>query len=43
MNGTADATTANVTELAYVSGAIWQENASNLWWGQDQPLRRVGA
>jgi hypothetical protein len=37
INGTADTTTANVTELAYVNGTIWQENASNLWWGETQP------
>jgi endoglucanase len=23
---------ANVIELAYVDGVVWQENASNLWW-----------
>ncbi len=37
VNGTADATTANVIELAYVSGTIWQENSSKLWWGEMQP------
>jgi hypothetical protein len=37
VNGIADATTGNVIELAYVSGTIWQENASNLWWGETQP------
>ena len=31
-NGKIDATTANVIELAYVNGTIWQENASQLWW-----------
>jgi aryl-phospho-beta-D-glucosidase BglC (GH1 family) len=37
VNGTADPTTANVIELAYVNGAIWQENASDLWWSKTQP------
>ncbi len=36
-NGNADATTANVIELAYVNGTIWQENSSKLWWGETQP------
>ncbi len=37
INGTADTSTANVTELAYVGGDIFQENASNLWWGEANP------
>ena len=37
INGTADVTTANVTELAYVDGAVWQENASKGWWGETTP------
>ncbi len=37
VNGTPEATTANVTELAYVNGEVWQENASNLWWGETTP------
>ena len=37
VNGVADATTANVTELAYAGGAVWQENASNLWWDKTSP------
>jgi hypothetical protein len=37
VNGTTDPTTANVTELAYVNGTVWQENASNLWWGKTSP------
>ena len=37
INGVADTTTAQVTELAYVNGTIWQENASNLWWGEKAP------
>jgi len=32
LNGKIDSTTLNVTSLAYVSGSVWQENASNLWW-----------
>ncbi|HBK06542.1 MAG TPA: hypothetical protein DDZ81_11850 [Acetobacteraceae bacterium] len=37
VNGATDTTTANVTELAYVNGQVWQENASNLWWGKTSP------
>ena len=37
VNGTADTTTANVTELAYVNKQVWQENASQLWWGKASP------
>jgi hypothetical protein len=37
VNGIADTTTANVTELAYVNKQVWQENASNLWWGKTAP------
>ncbi len=37
VNGSADMSTANVTELAYVNGTIWQENANNLWWGKTSP------
>jgi hypothetical protein len=37
VNGIADTTTANVTELAYVNQEIWQENASNLWWSKASP------
>jgi hypothetical protein len=37
VNGAADTTTANVTELAYVNGEVWQENASDLWWGKTSP------
>jgi len=32
MNGNVDPNTANVTEMAFVNGVVWQENASNLWW-----------
>ena len=37
VNGAPDTTTANVTELAYVGGKIWQENSANLWWGESGP------
>ena len=37
VNGTVDAVTANVVELAYVNGTIWQENSSLLWWGETKP------
>lgn len=37
VNGIADTTTANVVELAYVNGAVWQENSSNLWWDKTSP------
>jgi endoglucanase len=37
VNGVADTTTGNVTELAYVNGTIWQENKSGLWWGETKP------
>jgi endoglucanase len=32
INGTAAGYSANVIELAYVNGVIWQENSSKLWW-----------
>jgi hypothetical protein len=37
VNGTADTTTANVTELGYVNGTVWQENSNNLWWSETSP------
>lgn len=37
VNGIPDATTANVTKLAWVSGSIWQENANRLWWAKTSP------
>jgi hypothetical protein len=37
VNGVDDTTTANVTELAYVNGTIWQENSNDLWWGKTSP------
>lgn len=37
LDGVADPTTANVVELAFVNGKIWQENTSNLWWSKSKP------
>ncbi|MDQ2739311.1 MAG: hypothetical protein M3Y35_12025, partial [Actinomycetota bacterium] len=37
VNGASDASTANVSELAYVNGSVWQENAGKLWWGKTSP------
>jgi hypothetical protein len=37
VNGAADSTTANVAELAYVNGEVWQENTNHLWWGKTSP------
>ena len=37
LNGVVDPTTANVIELAYVNGQIWQENADDLWWSKTNP------
>jgi len=37
VNGVVDPTTANVIELAYVNGKVWQENASDLWWAKTVP------
>jgi hypothetical protein len=37
LNGVADPTTASVIEIAYVNGAIWQENGSGLWWSKATP------
>nr|WP_294550812.1 hypothetical protein [uncultured Rhodopila sp.] len=37
VNGVTDALTSNVTELAYVNGAIWQENTSSNWYSETQP------
>src|SRR6185437_10798752 len=37
LNGVADPTTGRVIELAYVNGAIWQENADQLWWSKTKP------
>jgi len=37
VNGTVDAVTANVTQLGYVNGTIWQENSDKMWWGETKP------
>ena len=37
VNGVVDPTTADVIELAYVNGKVWQENASDLWWAKTPP------
>nr|WP_294525521.1 cellulase family glycosylhydrolase [uncultured Rhodopila sp.] len=37
LNGVADTSTWNVTELAYVNGTIWSENTSALWWEKTSP------
>ena len=37
INGATDTTTANVVQIAYVSGAVWQENTANLWWEKTSP------
>ena len=37
VDGVVDPTTANVTELAYENGLIWQKNADNLWWSKSAP------
>ncbi len=37
VNGIADPTTANVIQLAYVGGQIWQENSQGLWWYKTAP------
>jgi hypothetical protein len=37
LNGVADGTTRNVSELAYVDGLIWQKNADDLWWSKGKP------
>ncbi|MBV8612397.1 MAG: cellulase family glycosylhydrolase, partial [Acetobacteraceae bacterium] len=37
VNGTPDGQSANVIELAYEKGQVWQENSSNLWWSKSSP------
>jgi len=37
VNGKADPATSRVTQLAYIGGLIWQENADNLWWSATSP------
>jgi hypothetical protein len=38
VNGVIDQTTANVIELAYINGQIWQENSSGLWYEKPRPV-----
>jgi hypothetical protein len=42
LNGVADPSTANVIELAYVNGKIWQENSAGLWWSKGKPSDQWG-
>ncbi|WP_428537555.1 hypothetical protein [Rhodopila sp.] len=42
VNGVIDPTTANVTELAYVNGKIWQENSHGSWWAKATPADNWG-
>ena len=42
VNGVVDPTTANVIELAYVNGEVWQENANDLWWAKTTPSDQWG-
>jgi endoglucanase len=42
VNGVVDGTTANITELAYEKGAIWQENNAKLWWSKTKPTDAWG-
>jgi len=42
LNGVVDRTTANVIELAYRNGKIWQENAAALWWSKTRPSDQWG-
>lgn len=37
VNGTADASTANVTDIALVNDLIWQQNSAKLWWSKSAP------
>ena len=43
VNGTVDTITSGVIELAYVNGAVWQENASKSWWYRDLARQRLAA
>jgi hypothetical protein len=42
VNGKVDTTTANVTELAYEKGLVWQENTAKLWWSKALPTDAWG-
>ena len=37
VNGTVDATTAGVDELAYYNGLVWQKNTANHWYSKTSP------
>jgi len=37
VNGQIDMNSARVIELAYENGAVWQENADQLWWAKHSP------
>ena len=37
VNGVVDASTANVIEMAYENGIVWQKNTDNLWWSKTSP------
>ena len=37
LDGSADPTTANVTQLAYVNGVMWQENSDSNWYSKVLP------
>lgn len=37
VNGAADPATANVIQIAYVGGQIWQQNSEGLWWHKTTP------
>ncbi len=37
VNGTPDGQSANVIELAYEKGLIWQENSADMWWSKSSP------
>jgi hypothetical protein len=37
VNGVIDPTTANVIQMAYENGWVWQKNADNLWWSKSSP------
>lgn len=42
VNGVVDPTSANVLQLAYVGGQIWQENSDGLWWYKTAPADNWG-
>lgn len=37
VDGIEDATSANVVQLAFVGGLMWQRNGNNLWWSKTSP------